>query len=65
MKYVQLRIQRLTRELSEEMSVEYGPEGAARMLEQAATDIRRAADARSTRPADSAYTLLRAMTHRV
>lgn len=65
MNYASLRIQRLTRELTEEMSVEYGTEQAARMLEQAATNIRRTADARSTRPAESPLTLLRGMTRRV
>ncbi|HWJ05980.1 MAG TPA: hypothetical protein VNS57_09335 [Steroidobacteraceae bacterium] len=65
MNYASLRIQRLTRELSEEMSVEYGTEQAARMLEQAATDIRRAVDARSTRPADNAFALQRGLTRRV
>ena len=62
---VPLRIQRLTRELSDEMSVEYGTEEAARMLEQAATEIRRTANARSTRPAAEASGLLRGMTRRV
>jgi len=65
MNYTPLRIQRLTRELSEEMSREYGTEEAARMLERAAIDLRRAADARSTRPAEIASTLLRGLTHRL
>ena len=65
MNHARLRIQRLTRELSEEMSVEYGPEQAALMLEQAATEIRRTADAGSTRPLDRTSTLLRGMTRRV
>jgi hypothetical protein len=65
MNYARLRIQRLTRELSEELSTEYGPQQAALMLEQAATEIRRTADAGSTRPTDRASTLLRGMTRRV
>lgn len=59
MNYTQLRIQRLTRELCEEMSLEYGTEQAARMFEQAANDIRTATGARSTRPADRAFTFVR------
>jgi hypothetical protein len=65
MNYTASRIKRLTRELSEEMSVEYGTEEAARMLERAAIDIRRAEDARSTRPAAGTSGLLRGMTRRV
>ena len=66
MNYAPLRIERLLRELSDEMSVEYGTEEAARMLEQAATEIRRTADAQSTRPADDRSRLLRGlMTRRV
>jgi hypothetical protein len=52
MNYTLLRIERLTRELCEEMSLEYGTEQAARMLEQAALDIRTAKGARSTRSAE-------------
>lgn len=62
---VPLRIQRLTRELSHEMSAEYGTEEAARMLEQAAAEMRLTANARSTRPAAEASGLLRGMTRRV
>jgi hypothetical protein len=40
MNHTALRIQRLTRELSNELSVEYGSEQAARTFEQAAIDIR-------------------------
>lgn len=65
MSYARLRIQRLTRELSEEMSAEYGPQQAALMLEQAATEIRRTADAASIRPTHRTSTLLRGMTRRV
>lgn len=65
MNYAPLRIERLTRELSEELASEYGTEEAARMLERAATDLRRAADARSTRPAEPRATLLRGLTRRV
>lgn len=65
MNYAPLRIERLTRELSDEMAVAYGTEQAARMLEQAATEIRRTANARSTRPAPEASGLLRGMTRRV
>lgn len=57
MNHTPLRIQRLTRELSEEMSVNYGTEEAARMLEQAATDIRKTAEQHSNPTADRASTL--------
>jgi hypothetical protein len=59
MNYTLLRIERLTRELCEEMSLEYGTEQAARMLEQAALDIRTAKGARSTRSAERAFALAR------
>ena len=65
MNHARLRIQRLTRELSDEMATEYGPEQAARMLELAATEVRRTADAVSTRPSNSTSALLRGMTRRV
>lgn len=50
MNQIALRIERLTRELGEELLQEYGAENAARMLEIAATEIRRRAEARVTRP---------------
>ncbi|HEX6571237.1 MAG TPA: hypothetical protein VF055_04380 [Steroidobacteraceae bacterium] len=44
MNYKPLRIERLTRELKDELLAEFGPEHAARMLEHAAAEIRRAGE---------------------
>jgi hypothetical protein len=41
MNFKPLRIERLTRELKDELLAEFGPEHAARMLEHAAAEIRR------------------------
>jgi hypothetical protein len=65
MNYAPARIQRLTRELSEELCLEYGAEQAARILEAAATEIRRADDSRTTRPAGERFHLQRGRLARV
>jgi hypothetical protein len=65
MNYAPLRIQRITRELSEELVEEYGAEDAARILEQAAEEIRRAANARATGPTEDVVRLVRALSSTV
>jgi hypothetical protein len=62
MNYAPLRIQRITRELSEELVEEYGVEDAARILEQAAEEIRRTANSRATGPTEDVVRLVRALS---
>lgn len=57
------RIQRLARELSEELTQQCGPERAARMFERLAADIRAAAGAQSTRRTAEWHRLGRGATH--
>jgi hypothetical protein len=65
MNYAPLRIQRLLRELSEELLQEYGAEQSARMLDTAAAELRRDADARATRPVADWARVSRGMSRRV
>ncbi|HET9693227.1 MAG TPA: hypothetical protein VFP48_02495 [Steroidobacteraceae bacterium] len=65
MNHASLRIQRLARDLSAELLQEYGAERAARMLEEAATTLRKDADARAIRPSAEWLRLGRGLSRRV
>ena len=65
MHHTSLRVQRLIRDLSEELLQAYRPEHAARVLEQAAALIRKDADARAVLPSAEWLRLSRGLSRRV